>query len=91
MKASVSIYVWDKDDTIDRYTIAIEYPGHSIIDIYGCSTMPFHPQGIAQFSHSMDRLDFTCKNTKHFGKILNYTALCPDVQQYIRQLINFNE
>ena len=91
MKASLSIYVWDNNLTADRYTIAIQYPGHDTVDIYCCSTMPFHPQGIGQFSHSMGVVDFTAANTKHFGKRIDYTALCPDVQSYIRLLITMED
>ena len=88
MKTSLSVYIWDNDGkTADRYTIAIDHPEESTIQIYGCSTMPFHPQGIAQFFPSIEREEFTAANMKHLGKRLNYTALTPDIQGYIRLLI----
>jgi len=92
MKTSLSVYVWDNGKDGDCYTIAIDIQELEFIDIYGCNDTPFHPTyGIGQFSHSIDRTQLNHKETKHFGKLVDYTALCPEVQRYIRQLINMED
>jgi len=89
MQSSLSIYIWDKPETMDRYTIAVEMTGCTTVDIYGCSSKPFHPQGIGQFSHSIGK-PILKRDTKHFGKPVDYHALPPNVQRYIRNIITLD-
>lgn len=72
--------------TADRYSVLIQRTvnGRRVIDIYGMSAYPFHPQGINQYSHTVDN---PFKDFRFLGKIVAVQNLPPDVIKAIEDRI----
>jgi hypothetical protein len=73
--------------SIDRFTIAYrgwrlqsERGGGMVYPYVGCSSFPFHPQGIGQHGESREFM-----TGKHLGKRIRFEALPTQVQQLVVQ------
>jgi len=85
-------------ETCDRYTLIFR----ETADIYGCSTYPYSPMGIGQYSCNASQIcrynnptvrdnriavNIYLRDCKHIGKrVKDLNTLPEDVKKYIKQL-----
>jgi hypothetical protein len=80
------IHVYDNGgETADRYTIVFtgryRHRTGGVFIYVGCSSRPFHPQGIGQHGHSEKQIDYPSYG--HLGKKVSFEVLPRDVQKLV--------
>lgn len=86
---TIKIYIWDKPDCGDRYTIAItglqEINGVEYVVFLAASENPYHPQGVGQYCKEVPDEQFSTAKYRHLGKRVGWYDVPKRVREFILQ------